>query len=49
MGWSENGKHNRRKKIITSILLCFGGGVLLATSIIHILPEVIVKKQKGKL
>ena len=28
------------KKVVISILLCFGGGVLFATSIIHMLPEV---------
>ena len=30
------------KRTLTSILLCFGGGVLLATSMIHMLPEVII-------
>ena len=29
--------------ILTSILLCFGGGVLLCTSMVHILPEVMLK------
>ena len=28
------------KKTVTSSLLCFGGGVLFATSFIHMLPEV---------
>ena len=28
------------KRVVTSVLLCFGGGVLLATSLIHMLPEV---------
>ena len=28
------------RKVVTSLLLCFGGGVLLATSLIHMLPEV---------
>ena len=28
------------KRTLTSILLCYGGGLLLATSSIHILPEV---------
>ena len=28
------------KRKLTSYLLCFGGGVLLATSLIHMLPEV---------
>ena len=30
------------KRTLTSVLLCFGGGVLLATSMIHMLPEVII-------
>ena len=41
MGWSGTGRHSKRKDAITSILLCFGGGVLLSTSMIHMLPEVI--------
>ena len=28
------------KRVVTSVLLCFGGGVLFATSLIHMLPEV---------
>ena len=28
------------KRTITSALLCFGGGVLFATSFVHMLPEV---------
>ena len=28
------------KRTLTSVLLCFGGGVLFATSFVHILPEV---------
>ena len=28
------------KQTFTSVLLCFGGGVLFATSFIHMLPEV---------
>ena len=28
------------KQVVISILLCFGGGVLFATSLIHMLPEV---------
>lgn len=28
------------KRTLTSVLLCFGGGVLFATSMIHMLPEV---------
>ena len=41
MGWSGTGRHSKRKDAITSVLLCFGGGVLLSTSMIHMLPEVI--------
>ena len=26
--------------VLTSLLLCFGAGVLLATALLHILPEV---------
>ena len=26
--------------VVTSLLLCFGAGVLLATALLHILPEV---------
>ena len=28
------------KRTLTSVLLCFGGGVLFATSFTHMLPEV---------
>ena len=28
------------RTVIQSMLLCFGGGVLLATSLVHLLPEV---------
>ena len=31
---------NRKHDAILSSLLCFGGGVLLATSLLHMLPEV---------
>ena len=31
---------NIRHQIIVSSLLCFGGGILLATSLLHMLPEV---------
>ena len=34
------------KKTMTSALLCFGGGVLFATSLIHLLPEVSKQKQR---
>ena len=30
------------KRFVTSALLCFGGGVLFATSLTHMLPEVII-------
>ena len=28
------------RAVLASVLLCFGGGVLLATSLVHLLPEV---------
>ena len=28
------------KRTVTSVLLCFGGGVLFATAMIHMIPEV---------
>ena len=31
---------NQRNEAIFSSLLCFGGGVLINTSLVHILPEV---------
>lgn len=40
LGWTEQTSQNRKKRILTSIALCFGGGVLLATCFIHLLPEV---------
>ena len=30
----------RNQILVTSLLLCFGGGVLLATAMLHMLPEV---------
>ena len=36
---SKNSKSYWRP-VLTSVLLCFGGGVLLATSLVHLLPEV---------
>ena len=30
------------KRTLTSALLCFGGGVLFATAMVHLLPEVIL-------
>ena len=30
----------RHHNVLTSFLLCFGGGVLLATTLIHLLPEI---------
>jgi len=32
--------HQRRNSILQTILLCFGAGILLATSLVHMLPEV---------
>ena len=28
------------RALVTSLLLCYGGGVLLETSLVHLLPEV---------
>ena len=36
---SKNNKSSWRE-VVASVLLCFGGGVLLATSLVHLLPEV---------
>jgi solute carrier family 39 (zinc transporter), member 1/2/3 len=33
-------QHRRRHPLVISILMCFGAGVLLATAMVHILPEV---------
>lgn len=33
-------RNRRRYPLIISILLCFGAGVLLATSVVHMLPDV---------
>jgi zinc transporter 1/2/3 len=30
----------RNNKLLLTFLLCFGAGILLATSLVHILPEV---------
>ena len=27
------------RQVVTSVLLCFGGGVMLAVTMLHILPE----------
>ena len=39
LGLQSNGL-GRRHTLVTSFLLCFGGGVLLATTMIHLLPEI---------
>jgi len=36
----HNGTVGRRQTIISSVLSCFGGGVLLATTMLHMLPEI---------
>ena len=36
----KTGTKSGWRNVVTSLLLCFGGGVLLATSLIHMLPEV---------
>ncbi|KAH8420703.1 hypothetical protein KR222_002344, partial [Zaprionus bogoriensis] len=33
-------RHRQRFPLTTSLLLCFGAGILLATALVHILPEV---------
>lgn len=33
-------RNRRRFPLTTSLMLCFGAGILLATALIHILPEV---------
>lgn len=42
--WSEpidvNGNSKRKSAKVVTALLCFGGGVLLATTFLHLLPEV---------
>ena len=42
---------SRRQILISSLLSCLGGGVLLATTMIHILPEVTenLKEQAEKI
>ena len=37
----HNGTVGRRQTVISSVLSCFGGGVILATTLLHMLPEVI--------
>ena len=41
--WFRNQDGSRKHGTIFSSLLCYGGGVLLATSLIHMLPEVSCK------
>ena len=38
--WFLDNEGNHRHGTILSSLLCFGGGVLFATSFVHMLPEV---------
>ena len=42
-GYFRRQDATQRQETILSFLLCFGGGVLLNTSLVHILPEVRVK------
>ena len=37
----HNGTVGRRQTVISSVLSCFGGGVILATTMLHMLPEII--------
>ena len=34
-------RNNRWHKVTVSCLLCYGGGILLALSLLHMLPEVL--------
>lgn len=48
----DNQKRQQKTKLIVSILLCFGGGVLLATTFLHLLPDIkaeIIELQEKKL
>ncbi len=36
----EAGRKRSWKNTLVSLLLCYGGGVIMATSLVHILPEV---------
>ena len=38
--WFKNKDGSQKHGTIFSCLLCFGGGVLLATTMLHMLPEV---------
>ena len=40
VGWAPDGPHGKRKDVVTSLLLCLGGGVLMATSLVHMVPQV---------
>ena len=42
--WFKNNDGSSRHENFFSSLLCFGGGVLLGTSLLHILPEVFQSK-----
>lgn len=47
--WTEpiDGNNSDSKKYV-NLLLCFGGGVLLATTFLHLLPGISIKKQSKK-
>ena len=45
--WFRNRDGSPRHGTILSSLLCFGGGILLATSLIHMLPEVSINQRFG--
>ena len=40
----SNHHQSSGRAFVTSILLCFGAGVLLATALVHMLPEVRVQE-----
>ena len=41
----SNHHQSSGRAFVTSVLLCFGAGVLLATALVHMLPEVRDKKE----
>ena len=46
--WFKGEDGKRKHETLFSSMLCFGGGLLLATSILHMLPEVSLKIRIGK-
>ena len=46
--WFKEKDGSPKHENIFSSLLCFGGGLLLATSLLHMLPEVSMRLRKRK-